>query len=106
MSKKSLQSIEEEITKVKKEIQEIGQMRPGSLTRQYKNPKDKTGLFYQLSYTSKMKSKTEYIRPQFIDDIRLQINAYKRFRILVQHWIELAIEYSREKMDIEKRNKL
>jgi len=59
-------------------------MRPGSLTRQYHNPKDKTGAYYQLSYTHKMKSHTEYVRREYVAEIRKQIFHYKRFKKLVQ----------------------
>ena len=46
-------------------------MRPGSLTRQYKDPKSQTGAYYQLSYTLDMRSRTEYIRKEWVNDIRL-----------------------------------
>jgi hypothetical protein len=38
----------------------IEEMRPGSLTKQYKDPKQQTGAYYQLSYTLDMKIRTEY----------------------------------------------
>jgi len=101
-----LEDIGKKITDIKRKLQEIGEMRPGSLTTQYKNPKDKTVPFYQLSYTHKMKSKSEYVRPQFVDDIKQQIKTYKLFRNLVEQWIDLALEYSKAKMDIAKRSML
>ena len=55
-------------------------MRPGSLTKQYKNPESQAGPYYQISYTLDMKSRTEYIRKEFIGGIRQQISNYKRFR--------------------------
>jgi hypothetical protein len=50
-------------------------MRPGSLTRQYKDPKSQTGAYYQLSYTLDMRSRTEYIRKEWGSDIRHQIKS-------------------------------
>jgi hypothetical protein len=38
-------------------------MRPGSLTRQYKDPQHHTGAYWQISYTRHMRSRTEYVRP-------------------------------------------
>jgi hypothetical protein len=67
MADNKLIRIEKQIAGIKKELMEIGEMRPGSLSQQYKNPKDKTGAFYQLSYTYKMKSKTEYVRFHQVD---------------------------------------
>lgn len=94
--------IEQKIDNIKKELVSIQQMRPGSLTKQYQNPKEKKGGFYQLSYTHHMKSKTEYVRRENVKDIRKQIAEYKRFRKLIQAWIDLAIEYSRLKSDVRK----
>ncbi len=73
----------------------LGEMRPGSLTRQYKDPESQTGPYYQLSYTLDMKSRTEYIRREYVSDIRRQIRVYKRFKKLSGEWIALSIEQSR-----------
>ena len=97
--------IEKKIEKIKQELQTIQQMRPGSLTRQYHNPKDKTGAYYQLSYTHKMKSHTEYVRSEFLPKIRREISEYKRFRVLVNQWVELAIKLSKMQMVNAKRDK-
>jgi len=82
MSNKRLAQIEKQIQKIKSQLQDIPVMRPGSLTRQYKNRKQKTGAFYQLSYTHKMKSRTEYIRADYLSETRKQIRTYKLFRKL------------------------
>jgi len=104
MSKTKLLRIEKQINRIKQELQEIDQMRPGSLTRQYKNPKDKTGAYYQLSYTHKMRSKTEYVSPMFVEEIKQQVKTYKKFKRLIKKWIDLSIERSKLTMDITKRN--
>ena len=95
--------IEKKIEEIKQELQTIQQMRPGSLTRQYHNPKDKTGAYYQLSYTHKMKSRTDYVRSEFVPQIGAQIAEYKRFRLLVDEWVALAIKHSKMQMDRTKR---
>ena len=97
--------IEKTIEKIKQELQTIQQMRPGSLTRQYHNPKDKTGAYYQLSYTHKMRSRTEYVRPEYVEQLRKQINEYKRFKELVEKWIELGIQHSKMQIDRAKKDK-
>ena len=68
MQKKILQ-IQRRVEKIKQQLLNIGEMRPGSLTMQYQKPKEKKGGFYQISYTYKMKSKTEYVRPEFVKDL-------------------------------------
>jgi len=95
MKNKKLCRLERRIEKIKQELQTIQQMRPGSLTRQYRNPQDKIGPYYQLSYTHKMKSHTEYVRKEFVAEVRKQISQYKRFKKLVQQWVELGIEHSK-----------
>jgi hypothetical protein len=106
MTTKKLQQIEERIEKIKKELQLIGEMRPGTLSKQYKYPENKEGGYYQLSFTHKMKSRTEYIRPVFVKETRRQVNAYAKFKKLFERWIDLSIEYCRLKMDLAKRDKL
>jgi hypothetical protein len=103
MSKTRIREIEKQIAKIKKELQAIGPMRPGSLTRQFRVPQKKLGPFYQLSYMHKMKSRTEYVRPQFLRPISSQIATYKRFKKLVEKWIELSIAHSKLTLDFEKK---
>ena len=54
---KKLDQVKTNIAGIKKELMSIGEMRPGSLTYQYRRPKEKKGGFYQISYTYRMKSK-------------------------------------------------
>ena len=91
----NLERIEQRIARIKAQLLEIGDMRPGSLTRQYKDPGSRSGAYYQLSYTIDRKSHTEYIRRASVADIRRQVGTYKRFRKLSAEWVALAIEHSR-----------
>ena len=100
---KSLVQIEEKVAGVKKKLLEIGEMRPGSLTYQYHQPKEKKGGFYQISYTHKMRSKTEYVRPEYVKELETQIAAFKSFKRLVQQWADLALEHSRLKIALAKK---
>lgn len=101
MSNKKLAQIERRISKIKDEIALIGDMRPGSLTKQYKNREDLTGAYYQISYTLEMKSRTEYIRKEFVSDIRRQIRSYKRYKKLNAQWVALSIEHSKLSMKLK-----
>ena len=101
MNKKRLAQIEQQIETIKAQLQDFTIMRPGSLTQQFKNPKEKTGGFYQLSYTHQMKSRTDYVRPQFLSELRAQITEYKKFRKLVDKWVALGIEYSKLSMKLK-----
>lgn len=103
---KKLNQIEKKIAKIKEELARIGEMRPGSLTYQYQKPKEKKGGFYQISYTYRMKSKTEYVKAEFVQDLKGQIAAFKRFKKLIQQWVDLAIEHSQLKIQLAKEGKI
>jgi hypothetical protein len=100
MSQKRIQQIEQRIARIKRTLMEIGPMRPGSLTRQYKDPQHHTGAYWQISYTRRMKSRTEYVRKDYVKEVRRQTVTHKRFKRLVDQWIDLSIEHSRLTMQI------
>lgn len=103
MTNKSLDAIEQRIAKIKAELAAIEEMRPGSLTRQYKDPKNQSGPYYQLSYTREMKSRTEYIPREAVREVRQQIAKYKRFKALTTQWVALSIEQCRLKMKLPRQ---
>ena len=103
MTNKRLDEIRKRIDRIKAELAAIDEMRPGSLTRQYKDPQNQSGAYYQLSYTRDMKSRTEYIARECLRDVRRQIGNYQRFKALTKEWIALSIEHSRLKMKLARR---
>jgi len=100
MTSKRLDEIRKRIDRIKAELAAIDEMRPGSLTRQYKDPQNQSGAYYQLSYTRDMKSRTDYIARDCLRDVRRQIGNYKRFKALSAQWIALSIEQSRLNMKL------
>ncbi len=103
MTSTRLDEIRTRIDRIKAELTAIDDMRPGSLTRQYKDPQNQRGAYYQLSYTREMKSRTDYIARDCLRDVRRQIGNYKRFKALSTQWIALSIEHSRLKMKLARR---
>jgi hypothetical protein len=73
-------------------------MRPGSISQQYRDPKEKKRPFYQLSYTHKMKSRSEYVRPENLETLQRETETFKRFRGLVEEWIDLALQLSQSRI--------
>ena len=100
---KRKKQIEKDIEKIKQSLLEIGEMRPGSLTRQHPKADKKRQGYYQISYTYKMKSRTEYVKQEFVKKLRNQIKTFKKFKKFIQEWIDLSIEYSKLIIKIEKR---
>ena len=103
MTAKRLTTIEQRIAKIKVALTAIEDMRPGSLTRQYKDPANQSGAYYQLSYTRAMKSRTEYITRDNLRAVRRQIANYQRFKALSAEWIALSIEHSRLQMQLARQ---
>ncbi len=90
--------IEIRIHSIQAQLAQLGPMRPGCLSLQYRNPKEKTGPNYQLSYTHQMRSKTDYIPADLVPQLEQEVAEYKRFRELTAEWIALSIEWSRLKI--------
>ncbi len=102
----SLETIGKRIEEIKQGLSQIGDMRPGSLSKQYnvcgvascscKNPKSpkKHGPYYQLSYVHRGKSTTRFVRRNEVKTVKTQLANYKRFRKLTELWIRLALEHT------------
>ncbi len=98
--------LETKIKRLKEQLVALDGLRPGSLSEQYNvcgkpdcrckaTPPKKHGPYYQLSYTWKGRSKTEFVRRENIAAVRKQLQNYCRLRELVDKWIELELELSR-----------
>lgn len=82
-------------------------MRPGSLSTQYNvcgNPNCrckrsdnpiKHGPYYQISYTRKGRSKTEFVKSEDVKEVRLQLKNYQLFKKLTDEWVELPLVVAR-----------
>ena len=103
MTQKRLLQIQKRIDAIKVKLAAIDEMRPGSLSRQYKDPETHTGAYYQLSYTRDMKSRTQYVARDALRDVRRQIENHKRFKALTTQWVDLGIEHSRLKMKLARK---
>jgi hypothetical protein len=94
---------QERIRKIKQELFDLGEMRPGALSKQFnvcgklgcrckdrENPK-KHGPYYQISYTHRGKSTSEFVKREMVADARKQLANYARFKMLTQEWVELSL---------------
>ena len=103
MTVKRLAQIDQRIGKIKAGLAALGEMRPGSLPCQYKDPDSGSGAYYQLSYTLDMKSRTDYIPRDWVKEVRRQVDNYKRFKSLSAEWVALSIERCRLTMKLTRR---
>lgn len=90
--------MEKRIEKIVGMLAEIGPMRPGSISKQYRDRENQRGVYYQLSYTHKMKSRTEHVWPEHVKALRKEVEEYKRFKKLTAELIDLSIELSKAKI--------
>ena len=100
-----IRSLERQIEKIKRELAQVGELRPGTLSEQYNvcgtpgcrckaSPPEKHGPYYQLSYTRKGKSRTRFVRRENLPEVKKRMRNYARLRSLVDRWIDLATELS------------
>jgi hypothetical protein len=83
MSQKRTRQIEQRIDRIKQALQEIGAMRPGSLTRQYKDhTAPHRGLLADQLYPPD-EEPHRVRRQESVKEIRRQIATHKRFNRLV-----------------------
>ena len=100
-----IEVLERQVERIKQELLELGDLRPGSLSEQFnvcgtpgckckKSPPQKHGPYYQVSYTRKGKSGTKFVKRQQVATVKRQLRNYARMRELVDRWVEAATELS------------
>jgi hypothetical protein len=89
---KTLENLDSQIRQTQQALAALGPMRPGTLTRQYRRPQQRRGAYYQLSYTFQMRSRTEYVRPQEVAQLRRELAEYKRYKRFSARWVALSLQ--------------
>jgi len=86
-----------EIAEMLSSLAQTGPMRPGSLSRQFRNPKERKTPFWQLSYTMGGKSRSEYVRAADVPRIRAETAEYRRFMRKIARIAALCVRASRQR---------
>ena len=100
-----IQALRTQIADIKKQIAQLEELRPGSLSKQYNvcgspgcrckaTPPQKHGPYYHLSYTRRGKGGTRAFKKDDIPVLKTHLVNYERLRSLINDWIELATELS------------
>lgn len=112
----SIQDLEQRIQQIKAELATLGEMRPGSLSKQYnvcgkancrcKDPEhpQRHGPYYQLSWIHRGKSSTQFIRRPLLPQVRAQIATYNQFRKLTEEWVNLALRLAQARLLAARRS--
>ena len=98
-----IRALEGQIERIKREIDGLGDLRPGSLSEQYNvcgnpncrckgDPPKRHGPYYQISFTRNGRSRTKFVKKPQLRDVKKQLKNYAQFRSLVDRWIEFSSE--------------
>src|SRR5213594_3382171 len=99
------ESLEKRIQKIKQQIGELADLRPGALSQQYNvcgssgcqckaSPPVKHGPYYQISFSRHGKSSSQFVREEDLHEVQRQLQNYRRLRELVDDWITLSAQLS------------
>jgi hypothetical protein len=116
MDASRIRGLERQLAKIKRELMELGDVRIGSLSRQYNvcsspgcrckaSPPSKHGPYYQLSYTRNGKSTTRAVQRQHLVEVRQQLRNYAKLKDLIDRWVDLGSELSALKTVSDPRHK-
>jgi hypothetical protein len=101
----SPESLEKRIQRIKQQIGQLGDLRPGALSQQYNvcgspgcqckaSPPVKHGPYYQISFTRHGKSSSQFVREEDLKQVQQQLENYRRLRELVDEWVTLSHQLS------------
>jgi len=102
MQTKKIEKLKKQLAAAKAQLQRVGPMRPGTLSQQYKDPKAKTGAYWQLSYTYQMKSRTKYVRPEEVKYVGTLVANFKRFRRLCERCVDLSLRLADLRIELNR----
>jgi len=98
-----LSAIEAETRTIQAELKDLGLMHPGSISKQYqvcgrpgcrcmdrKQPQ-RHGPYHKLAYVYRAKPVCRFVRAGTEQALSQRLAVYKRFRRLIDRWIELSI---------------
>ena len=104
MNTNKKETLKKKIDKIKQQLLEIGTMHPGSVSQQYqvcgnpncrcmdkKNPQ-RHGPYTKLAYVYHGKPVCRFVRAACVANMKIRLGNYKKFRALMDKWIELSIE--------------
>ena len=95
--------LERRVAATKRQLAEVGELRPGILTEQYNvcgkpscrckaNPPQRHGPYQQLGWTRNGKSTTRFVRREELATVRRQTKNYARLQELVKQWVDLSLQ--------------
>lgn len=93
-----------QLAAAKAQLAQLGPMRPGSLSQQYRDPATKAGAFWQLSYTHNMRSRSRHVRADELTHIKPLLANFKRFRLLVDRCVDLSVKIADRRTELRRNS--
>lgn len=87
-------SLQTQIEQVKAQVVALGPLRPGSLSRQ---ARARGGTYFQLAYSHNGKGHTEYVREDYVQTIRQEIENHRTLKQLIRRWVALELQLSQRR---------
>ena len=105
-----IRAVEGRIQKVKQQLIELGEIHPGTLSKQYNvcgnpacrckaTPPQKHGPYHQLSWTRNRRSTSRFIQQQDVRTTRERLANYNRPPALIDQWINASVELAQLKLN-------
>ena len=102
----AVHALEHRIAHIKAALAALGGLRPGALSQQYNvcgnprcrckaDPPQKHGPYYQLSYTFRGKSHSDFVRREDLPRVQEHMRNYETLRALIDEWIALSLDLAR-----------
>ena len=100
----------QKIQRLKKRILDLGPVHPGRLTQQFnvcgtpgcrcKDPKRprKHGPYHNLSFTFQGRSRTLFVRPECVAEMKRRTQRYVKLRALIDQLIDASIDLARQEV--------
>jgi hypothetical protein len=95
-----IKQLEMRIKAIKREIVRLGDIRPGALSERTRPSRGKVyGTSWSLNYTFRGRHFTDYIAARAVEQVRGEVENFKRMRELIEEWTALAIELSKARIE-------
>ncbi len=89
-----INEVRKKIENLKREISEIEEMRPGSLTKQTRSWGKS---YWQLSYTHRGKGGTAYVSEERYEKVKSQTENYRKFKMMCLQLVDFSIKLAKLK---------
>ena len=105
-----MRSLEEQIQRIQRELAALGDLRPGTLSRQFNvcgkagcsckaAPPKRHGPYFQISFTWRGRSRTQFVRQEELPTVERQLHNYAQLRKLLDRWIEAGMRLSQLRIE-------